>query len=263
MRRPARGPGNACCGPFGRCPRLIQHTCGRQLTEVARHERAHSGSIDNIACRENVMVTPFHDKTAGVWSVNSRKRLVVLRAHQQLVPFAAVKSRYIATGSYALAMSSLTNDRRLLLHANGACYPLVANLSNLHTHWIDSVSFIGSDFILSAGWDGSMCFPAASPDPRPIARLPIKAITRVLDNAITADGRIAVAGAAVGATLSSASVWTPPLAVVDEAKEHALNVKSATFGSVAVSLTVPQHEAVPPVLCWANRVTAARARKGT
>lgn len=222
---------------------FVQHTRGRHLAEVARDEGAHLSWIQDIARHKDMMVTASDDMTARVWNLKTRKPLAVLRGHQYPVQCAAVNSRYIATGS---------GDKTLRLYANRVDFPLIFVLEGLHTDWIETVRFIGSDLILSGSQEGTMCFTSVSQDPRPIARLDNTRSVR--DTAITADGQIACVGYP-----GVASVFEPPLvrphirqllsalyipapfAVVNAAREHALD----TFGSG--SSTVLQLESLLPL----------------
>lgn len=213
----AVGPETLVAGLLSGALVFIQHTCGRQFSEITRHEHVHSGWIHDIASHEDVMITASKDMTARVWSVSTRKSLAVLGGYQSHVRCAAVNSRYIAAGS---------RDTSLRLYANGAGFPLISILDGLHANWFNTAQFISSNLILSGSWDGTMCFTEVSSlDARPIARLSTKC--SVFDTAITAEGQIAYVG-----YRGAASVCAQPRTVVDAGKEIALT----TFSSAAVIL---------------------------
>lgn len=205
---------------------FIKHTGGRQLTEVARHERAHSQWIVDMACQDDVIVSASVDRNARVWSSSTRKPLADLRGHRGPVRSATVSSQYIVTGS---------DDKTLRLYANGDGYPLISVLDGLHTAGISTVQFIGSDLVMSASWDRTLCYTTVSPSERPIARQHTNSVGAVHDTAITVDGQIACVKSG-----GIASIWRVPLAVVYAAREHVIT----TFGSAG--------EDLQPTSSWAQ-----------
>lgn len=161
---------------------FLSHNGGRDLKEIARGKSKENDWIVDIAVRGPLVVTASRDRTAGVWSAVTHKRLTVLRGHASNVCCVAVNDQFIATGSA---------DKTIRLYLNGEGYTLVRVMEGLHTHLISHVELIGEDLLMSASYDQTMVFSYISSG-KSVAR--IDTGIKMYSAAITPDGRVACVG---------------------------------------------------------------------
>jgi WD domain, G-beta repeat len=128
------------------------HHGGRRMTKAARILGAHSSTISDFSVCGQRLATVSYDNTAAVWSVDSREPLARLSGHTESVRSVDMNERLVATASW---------DHSMRVYKVAEGYSLITVLDWVHTRWVNSVAFIGDDYILSAG-DQAVCITQLS-----------------------------------------------------------------------------------------------------
>jgi WD40 repeat protein len=201
------------------------HHGGRGVEEVARVAGAHNSWVVDFSVCDGRMATASLDKTAAVWSVDSRERLATLRGHTSTVWSVDVNDRLVATASLYKTVRVYNAERD---------YSCTAVLDWLHTSYVNSVAIIGDDHILSASFDNTVCVTQLSSS-TVVART--KLSYAVYCAAALPDGRLAVCCAGGFAALLDA-----PIAVADILKAHGAAASpgaAAAASALAVAKPLP------------------------
>jgi WD40 repeat protein len=179
------------------------HHGGRGVKETARIAGAHKDLVRDVAVCGGRLATASDDKTTAVWSVDSRERLATLRGHTNWIWSVDMNDKFVVTASA---------DNTVRVYNAESDYSCTAVLDWLHTQWVNSVTIVGDDHILSASNDHTVCVTQISSSIA-VARATLS--YEVYYAATLPDGRLAVCGYGGNAALVDA-----PAGAADILKAH-------------------------------------------
>jgi WD40 repeat protein len=130
------------------------HHDGRGADGAARIAGAHGDGVFDVSVWGGRLATALHDRTAAVWSVDSRKRLAPLSGHKQWLRSIDMNDRVVVTAS---------SDETVRVYNATGDYSLITVLDWPHTRWINCVALIGDNHIVSTSADRTLCGTQRSP----------------------------------------------------------------------------------------------------
>jgi WD domain, G-beta repeat len=217
--------GRFVAGTFGGDVVIYAHDDGCGVEEAVRIAGAHSGWVSDIAACGGRLATASFEKTAAVWSIDTRERVATLHGHTDSVWSVDMNDRLVVTAS---------GDKTVRVYHAAGGYLCTRVFDWLHTRWVDSVALIGDDRILSTSFDSTLCLTQISSS-AVVARAELSNEPRFA--AALPDGRLAVCGVRGYAALIEA-----PTAAADVVKRQgaaALPESASAASSLAVAGQLP------------------------